>query len=218
MNPSLKTWVIRCAAAIGALLLLVGFVLMVKGFMKKSDGPKHKIEMITLLKPPPPPPPPKPEEKPPEPPKVKDEVKIDTPKDDQPKPAEKADEPPPAGPLGVDAAGGAGSDGFGLAARSGGRDITSGLGGRGAYYTGLIQRQFYEALQRNRKFPKEDFRVVVSIWLGEDGRVVRAEVLNGSGKSELDDVIKTTLIEMPPLKDVPPVALRQVQMRLSNRS
>ena len=209
----------KAALGLLAVAVMVAAVLVVMKFIsapaKKSTG----IQQIAVLKQPPPPPP-KPPEKPPEPPKVKEEVKIDQPKDD-PKPADEKpadDKPSSDKPLGVDAEGGAGSDGFGLAGNKGGRDFLTTGGGNGAYYTGLLQRHFFEALSRNRKMLKDEFRVVVKVWLGDDGRVQTADIVSGSGNAQVDDMIQITLLEMNPLKDVPPSSMRPMQLRLSNRS
>src|SRR5512134_2417325 len=82
-----------------------------------SDKPapaKMVVQEVKILRAPPPPPP---EEPPPPPP---EEVDVPEP-EPQPEPTP-SDEPPP-GELGLDAEGAAGSDGFGLAARPGGRDL-----------------------------------------------------------------------------------------------
>jgi periplasmic protein TonB len=214
-------------AGIGLLVLLLGAALFwaVRGLIAKDAPKKPGVQQIAILKQPPPPPP-KPPEKQPEPPKVKEEVKIDTPRDqpklDEPK---QANEPPAAAdkPLGVDADGSAGGDGFGLAANRGGRDITTigptGNGGqlrsRGAYFSGLVQRHFHEALSRSRKVARDEFNVVVKVWLNDDGRVSRADLVTGTGRSEVDELIVATLLEMAPLREVPPPEMRPMQLRLS---
>lgn len=197
------------------LLLAFGVVQALRSFIGTSDQPKQIVHNISLIKQPPPPLP-KPPEKPPEPPKVKEEVKI---QQDQPKPADKTpDEKPPSDkPLAVDAQGGAGSDNFGLAGRIGGKDLLA-TGGGGAYYTGLLQREFYEALLRNKKIQHQEFRIVVKVVLSSDGRVERASVLTGSGSQELDEQIQAALADLPPLKEVPPASLREVEVRLTNRT
>ena len=208
------------ALALGGLALLAVVALLLMKFLEGPAAKPSGIRQVALIKQPPPPPPPKPPEKLPEPPKVKEEVKIDQPKD-EPKPDEPkaADEKPSSDkPLGVDAEGGAGSDGFGLAGNKGGRDFLTTGGGGGAYYSGLLQRQFHEALSRNRKVLKEEFRVVVKIWLGDDGRVQKADIVTGSGNPKVDDLIQLTLLDMTPLKDIPPSSMRPMQLRLSNRS
>lgn len=216
-----RPWIKAVVLAVGGLLLLVAATLMLMKFLSGPPAKPNGVRQVALIKQPPPPPPPKPPEKPPEPPKVKEEVKIDEPKD-EPKPDEpKAADDKPASdkPLGVDAEGGAGSDGFGLAGNKGGRDfLGTGGGSGGAYYSGLLQRQFFEALSRNRKVLKEEFRVVVKVWLGDDGRVQKADIVSGSGDAKVDDLIQITLLDMTPLKDVPPSSMRPMQLRLSNRS
>lgn len=212
-------WIKKGALVLLAVGLLAAGVIYAMKFLGGSTKKAPGIQQIAVLKQPPPPPP-KPPEKPPEPPKVKEEVKIDQPKDD-PKPADDKpadDKPSSDKPLGVDADGSAGSDGFGLAANRGGRDFLTTGGGGGAYYTGLLQRHFFEALSRNRKILKDEFRVVVKVWLGDDGRVQRADIVSGSGSSQIDELIQLTLLEMNPLKEVPPSSMRPMQLRLSNRS
>ncbi len=215
-----RPWIKNVALGLGIVVLMVAVVMLLMKFLSGPSTKKTGVQQIALIKQPPPPPP-KPPEKPPEPPKIKEEVKIDQPKD-EPRPDEPkaADEKPSSDkPLGVDAEGGAGSDGFGLAGNKGGRDfLGTGGGGGGAYYSGLLQRQFFEALSRNRKVLKEEFRVVVKVWLGDDGRVQKADIVTGSGNTQVDDLIQLTLLDMSPLKDVPPSSMRPMQLRLSNRS
>jgi hypothetical protein len=216
-----RVWVRRVALWLFGLTVLVAGGLLLRTFLAAPAGKGAGVHHIALINQPPPPPP-KPPEKPPEPqPKVRDEVKLDEPKA-LPKPDEpKSPDEKPASdkPLGVDAEGTAGSDGFGLAGNKGGRDLlTTGSGGSGAYYSGLLQRQFFEALTRNRKVLRDEFRVVVKIWLADDGRVTKADIVTGSGNAQVDDLIQVTLLDMPPLRDVPPAAMRPIQLRLSNRS
>jgi protein TonB len=216
-TPGRGRWLARAGAGAAAIALLAGLGIAVAS-LSGGAPQKPRLHQIALIKQPPPPPP-KPPEKPPEPPKVKDEVKVDVPKPrlDEPKPAD--DKPVSEKPLGVDADGSAGSDGFGLAANPGGRDLLSmGSGGSGRYYTGLLQRNFFEALARNRKAPLQEFSVVVSVWLSDDGRVQRTEIVNGSGNPQIDSLIQNTLAEMAPLREVPPNSMRQVQLRLNRRA
>ena len=217
---SARPWLKPAAIALAVAALLGGAVWTLIVFLGHPVDKSHTIAAIALVNQPPPPPP-KPPEKPPEPPKIKEEVKVDTPKDppkaDDPKPADK---PSSDKPLGLDANGAAGTDGFGLGANKGGQDIVgSGPGGgSGAYYSGLLQRAFFDALSRNRKVLRDEFRVVVKIWLSDDGHVTRAEIVNGSGNGEVDQQIQAALMDIAPLRDVPPSTLRQIQLRLSNRS
>ena len=206
-----------------AVILFAGAVLGLYRYLQGSQSKAPAVHNIALIKQPPPPPPPKPPERPPEPPKVKEEVKIDQPKEiPKPEQAKAPDEKPASDkPLGLDADGKAGSDDFNLAGNKGGTELTrtgSGTGGTGAYYSGLLQRQFFEALTRNRKILGEQFRVVVKVWLGDDGKVQKADIVTGSGNAQVDDMIQLTLMEMGPLKDVPPSSMRPMQLRLTNRS
>jgi len=214
-------WLARTAAALAALGFLVGLGATVVSLIGKTAAHKPGVQQIALIKQPPPPPP-KPPEKPPEPPKVREEVKVDQPRPDVPKPDEpkQADDKPASDkPLALDADGSAGSDGFGLGANKGGTALlATGGGGNARYFTGLLQRNFFEALARNRKAPLSEFSVVVSVWLGDDGRVQRTEIVNGSGSDQIDTLIQSTLAEMAPLRELPPSNLRRVQLRLNRRA
>lgn len=221
--PAQRTpWKGRLVGGVLAVLFLAALAWLIVHFVNSPKGPrKPSVQQVAILRQPPPPPP-KPPEKQPEPPKVKEEVKIDQPKP-EPVPDKPADPAPADKPLGLDADGSAGADGFGLAANKGGRDITTigsavGGGGSGRYFTGLLQRNFFEALARNRKAPLDEFSVVVRVWIGDDGRVQRARIENGTGNAELDRLIEATLADMSPLREVPPNNLRQVQLRLNRRA
>ena len=214
-------WLGRALGAVVAVLFLGGVTWLIWTNLDGKTAPKKPgVQKIEILKQPPPPPP-KPPEKQPEPPKIKEEVKIDQPKPD-PVPDKPADPAPADKPLGVDADAGAGSDGFGLAANRGGRDITTigstGGGGNSRYFTGLMQRNFFEALARNRRAPVDEFSVVVKVWLGDDGRVQRTLIVTSSGNPQIDQLIESTLAEMAPLREVPPASMRQVQLRLNRRA
>jgi protein TonB len=216
-------WVGRVAGGVLAALFLGALVWFIVKNAGGDNAPKKPAAQQVAVLRQPPPPPPKPPEKQPEPPKVKEEVKIDQP-EPEPTPDKPADPAPADKPLALDADGAAGSDGFGLAANKGGRDITTigsatgGGGGSGRYFTGLLQKNFFEALARNRMAPQGEFSVVVKVWIADDGRIQRTLIVNGSGSSELDQLIEATLAEMAPLREVPPGNLRQVQLRLNRRA
>lgn len=181
---------------------------------------KRQVVNITLVAPPPPPPPPPPplEIKPPEP-EVQDEVKVP-----EPEPTPQADEAPPASEQpGLDAQGSGGGDGFGLAAKKGGRDITE-LGGGGtnhaqfAWFTGLVQSQLQEQLQRNDRLRRADYRVVMRVWFGSDGRIERYELASSSGSPDIDKNLALAMDQMPRLKQAPPADLPQpVRLRVTSR-
>jgi protein TonB len=219
----------RVLVGVAVLAFVIGAGLVLRNFIGGKAAKPVGVQQIAILKQPPPPPP-KPPEKQPEPPKVKEEVKIDQPKPMDPKPDDPkpADDKPAAAdkPLSLDADGSAGSDPFNLGSKPGGRDIINlGNGGDGKagtprkeYYTGLLQRHFQDELTRNRNALRDDYRVEVRIWLADDGRVTRADIVKGSGNTEVDKLIQTTFLDMPPLREVPPSSMRLFQLRLSLRS
>ncbi len=197
------------------LLFTAGVIWLVKGFIDNAEPPeKNRVQTISLVKPPPP----KPEEKLPEPEKIEqpkpEEVQMEAP----PTPDQPQDEgPPPGEQLGLDADGGAGSDGFGLAARKGGRDITT-LGGGGdrmAWFSKRISRQLEDELKRAKALQGKDYQIVAQLWFDLAGGVTRVRMEKGSGNGELDEALRREILAItlrdPLPEDMPqPVKLRVV--------
>jgi TonB family protein len=181
-----------------------------------DDGEKRKrqVRMITLMKPPPPPPI---KEKPPEP-KEKKEI-IEPEKKDEPEQTDdqSKDDTPPGEQLGVDAEGSAGTDGFGLAAKKGGRPlIGGGLGENSllrqfAWYTQILQEEIRkkvnQELEKNGGIPKGDLKTYVKVVLDANGRVVNFEIYGSSGNPKMDEAVRTALkvarISEPPPDGMP---------------
>jgi periplasmic protein TonB len=222
---------LRYALMAGGLLLAVAALwLIVKGLMKPSEPAKKRVvQQIQLVKPPAPPPPPKEQPKPPEI-KPREEVKVNEPPPPTPQQQQAQNEPPPSPNLGLDAQGSAGADGFGLAARQGGRDITTlgkegagGLGGgvsRIAFnaYTSLLQNRVQDEISRNANLRDGDYRAVVRVWLTREGGIQRVELVGTSGDPERDRQIRNALAEMAPLREPPPENMPQpVRLRITSR-
>lgn len=214
-EKSPRVWPTRLLVAVVviAVIALIGFGL--KELLGDGGKPKKQtVHNISLLKTPPPPPPPKPQEKPPEPEMKKEEVKLDQPKPDAPN----QDNTPEGKQLGVDAEGGAGSDGFGLVGNKGGRDLLSGGKGAFAFYTNLLQRHLQDELARNKKLKRLDYRVMVRIWLSKSGSVQRVDLGGSSGDAEVDETLRTALAAAPALRDAPPENMPQpIRIRIMNR-
>jgi protein TonB len=214
-EESPRVWPTRLLVAVVvlAVVALLGFGL--KELLGDS-GPakKRTVHNISLLKPPPPPPPPKPQEKPPEPEMKKEEVKLDQPKPDAPN----QDNAPEGKALGVDAEGGAGSDGFGLVGNKGGRDLLAGGKGAFAFYTNQLQRHLQDELAKNRKLKRLDYRVMVRVWLSKSGSVQRVDLGGSSGDAEVDETLRMALAAAPALRDAPPDNMPQpIRIRIMNR-
>jgi periplasmic protein TonB len=212
------SWLPRIAIGLG-LCSFVGVVAWsAYALMTDKKTTKRQVVQISLLKPPPPPPPP-PEVKPPEP-QVKDEVKM--PEPEQPKQADEA--LPASEQLGLDSEGSGNGDGFGLAAKKGGRDITTIGGGGGgdrsqfAWFTGLVQNELQEQFQKNNKLRSADYKVVLRVWFGHDGRLDHYELTGSSGNPDIDKNLKLSLDEMPRLKQAPPESMPQpLKLRVTSR-
>ncbi len=219
-------WAPRLIVVAFLLLFLVAAVYFLRDIIFADDShKKNVIHEISLIKPPPPP---KPEEKPPEPEVKKEEVKIPEPETppppaDQPDNA-KQDEPPPANDLGLDADGQAGSDSFGLGANKGGRSIIGGGGGNGGggnrygWYAGMIEKGIQDVLDKNKELAKDNYKVVIKVWVNKDGSVERFDLGGSSGNPETDKAIRTALKEMTRVKEPPPDGMPQpVKLRITSR-
>jgi protein TonB len=188
-----------------ALAFIAGFIYMVASAIL-APAPKYTrhLQPIALVQPPlPPPPPPEP---PPPPPEMKEEEVPDEPEA----------EAPPAENLGVDADASGSGDGFGLVARKGGRDLLDGSP-FGSYKT-LLAADVKSAIDGDRRLRKEPYRVLLSLWIGRDGRVERVELDSSTGDPALDKSLRTALAELRNVREVPPLEMPQpVKLRIVSR-
>lgn len=178
--------------------LLIWFV---AGMMeKKPDGPKRQTaQVVKLIRPAPPPEQPPP---PPPPEKVDEPLPQDTP---EPTPQDDA----PAEQLGIDADGAAGGDGFGLAARKGGRDLLGSSAGAFAWYTGMLKDTILEQLSADDRVRRGSYAVTVRLWLASDGRVERVKVAQSTGDQARDLAIEESLGKLSRVREAPPLEMPQ---------
>lgn len=165
-----------------------------------------------LMPPPPPPPPPPPQEKPPEPTEVVKPVPTEVP---TPAP-EKAPDAAPAA-VSIDAASTGAGDAFGL--QGGGPGGMGGVGstgtGRGpaggTFSDGFYKRNLSSALedrvQDSDSVNRQVFSADFSVWVDNNGRVTRAEVIRSSGNAKRDEQLIAILTSVADL-DAPPPSIR----------
>ncbi|CCE24651.1 energy transducer TonB family protein [Methylotuvimicrobium alcaliphilum] len=211
-----KSWKVHLPKIIGGVIgsILVALIIYgISNFKQDSDErPQKKIQPITLLKPPPPPPPPK-IEKPPEPEKI--EEKIPEP-DPEPENLPDIDDAPPADSLGLDADGSAGSDGFGLAARKGGRGLLS--GNPNAWYGNIIRNQMQVVISEVDDLRRTRYTATVRIWVDKQGNVTRFELVRGSDDARIDEKLQMTLAKLKRINKPPPAGMKQpIKFRITNR-
>jgi protein TonB len=124
--------------------------------------------------------------------------------------------------LAVDAAGSAGGDGFGLIGRKGGRDLiasgTGGVGSRFAWYGALVKERIQDAISKDKKLRKADYKLMVNVWVNATGSVTRVELLDSTNDAELDNALKTALRNLPPLREGAPGDMPQpIKLRITAR-
>jgi len=198
---------------------------LVKLIISDDEGKSQRqIQMVTLLKPPPPP---KIPEKPPEPEIRKDEImeqKIEAPKPDE-MPDQSQDNKPPGQDLGLDAEGTAGSDGFGLVGKKGGRALIGGGGGsmtgQYAWYTYIVQEEIKktvrERLEKTGGIPKGKIQIIIRIELDQQGKIIRCDIAGSSGNKIVDNAILDTLA-MARVSEPPPDGMpRAMKLRISSQ-
>jgi protein TonB len=205
-------WPLIVTGAIGAVLLCALGWFIYKTIGTKDDKSKRQVaQVVQVIRPPPPP-----EEPPPPPPP---ETKVEEPiPQDEPEPTP-ADEPAPSEQIGLDADGAAGADGFGLAARKGGRDITGNGGAVFAWYTGMLKERVLDRLGDDSRVRSKRFSIVVQVWIAPDGAVREARLSGSSGNRELDAAIQSALGQLGRLREGPPVEMPQpVSLRIVSKS
>lgn len=211
---SFKKHIPRIVGTAIVLVVAISVVLLIQSAMDSKPVKKKKVQQITLLKPPPPPPPPPKIDRPP-PPEV--EEKVEVPEPEQLEELPEVADAPPAGDLGLDADASAGSDGFGLRARKGGRGLLNGAGDPNVIYASQLQRLIEGALAEDERTRTKGYSVIARVWIGFDGSVTRAELASSTGQDEIDDSL-IDLINQIALADAPPPNMKQpIRMRISSR-
>lgn len=199
--------------ALSLVVLVVGggAVLLVRHFLAGAPPPQKKVvQEIHIIRPPPeelPPPPPPP---PPE--------KVDIPDPQQPEPDPTPSNEPPPADLGLDADASAGSDGFGLAARKGGRDLLATGGSALTWYAGLLKNAVLDGLQNERRAHSGSYTVMVKVWVRQDGSIERIALAQSSGDAERDRAIEAALQRISRMPQAPPADMPQpVSLQIVSR-
>jgi protein TonB len=119
--------------------------------------------------------------------------------------------------LGLDADGVAGSDGFGLAARRGGREI--GLGGSAfAWYTTMLKDSILDVLSEDERVRRGSYQVTVRVWLTSTGQIERIRLASTSGNRDLDTAIEEALQKVGKVREAPPIEMPQpITLRIVSR-
>jgi protein TonB len=204
----------RIAVGVLGIALIVSFVWFVRSMMaSKTSKPQRQVQVVQIIRPPPPPPPPDQPPPPPPPEKTPEQLPKDEP---EPKPDEQQ---APAQPLGLDAEGAAGSDAFGLAARSGGSDLIGGTGTAPfAWYTNRIRDAIQERLAAAPCAKSAKGSLSLRVLLEADGRVKQIKLATTTGDQKVDDCIETSLATVTRMSDpVPPGMPEQINLKIVSR-
>lgn len=207
---TLLRFVPMLGGAVVVLLVVLALLWMIRGMQEEPrDTKRQTVQTVKLIRPPPPPPEPPPPPPPEE--KIEEPLPQETPEEAPP------DEAAPSEQLGLDADGVAGADGFGLAARKGGREI--GLGGAAfAWYTSMLKDSILDVLAEDERVRRGNYQVTVRVWLSNTGDVERIKLASTSGNRDLDAAIEQALGKMAKVRDAPPLEMPQpVTLRIVSR-
>ena len=211
-QPTIKRYVPAIVGGVIVLCFAAGLVWIIRAYFHKEDKPQRaQAQVVKLIRPPPPP-----DTPPPPPPPPEEEIEQPLPRDEpEPTPSEEA---PPAESLGLDAEGVAGADGFGLAARKGGRDIVGNGSAAFAWYTGMLKDSILDTLSEDQRIRRGSYQVTVRVWLSNDGRVERIKLASTSGSRELDSAIEQALGKLSRVREAPPLEMPQpVTLKIVSR-
>jgi protein TonB len=200
------------ALAAVVLVLLGGSGWLISGWIgKAAPASKPVAQEIRIIRPPPPPPE---VEEPPPPP---EEVDIPEP-EEMPDPTP-SDDPPPGDLLGLDAEGTAGGDGFGLAARKGGRDLLASGGSAFTWYAGLLKDEILQQLGDAARARSGSYSVLIRVWVAPDGAIERVVLAQSSGDVERDRAIESALARINRIAQSPPAGMPQpINLRIVSRA
>ena len=125
----------------------------------------------------------------------------------------------PDGPLGLDADGSAGMDGFGLAARKGGVDITAMGGDPYGWYKGTLSRDLVSQLSEFAEIRSTSYEVRLHIWLDRDGTLKRIKLVGSTGDYELDAELQAAFASVKRVDEPPPPGMKNpVRLRIASRT
>lgn len=207
--------------------IVVGVMVMsalgygIYSMLSSKPGPKKPpVTTVKLLPDTPPPPPPPPKEPPKEQPKEEPkEIKVE-----QPKPVEA---PPEPQNLKMEGEAGDAPSAFGagkVTSDYSGGDVGVKIGGsKGlsayAWYTNQIKSSIENAIAEQPELAKEQYRIVVELWLAKDGRVEKIELLNGSGEEKKDGLLRKALQSIKRMPEAPPEDMPQpVKLRITAKN
>lgn len=183
-------------------LVVLGLVWLIREMKKEPEQKRPVAQQIQLIRPPPPPeqpppPPPPPEEK------IEEPLPQETPEEAPPEEAAQAEQ------LGLDAEGVAGADGFGLAARKGGRDLIGTEGAAFAWYTSGLKERIFETLADDERIRRAKYQVTFSVWVRNDGTIEQIKVRSTSGDRGVDQAIEEILERVKRAPEAPPLEMPQ---------
>lgn len=208
-DPGGRRGLLLTVVIVVAVLLVAGFAL--KGLLGGAGSKPKAPPKISLVPNVPPPPPPPKEEKRPTPPKEQKEIKAEP-------QAEKAAPADPA--LKMEGAAGDGPSAF-AAGRVSSEDLSKLGSGNGALtnpfnsYANAIKAELQRHLAKRSELRRRKYGIELRVWIADDGRLLRHELLGTTNDAETDETIGQMLAALPAFAAPPPPRMPQpVRLRI----
>jgi len=203
---------IRYLPLLASLLLIVIVIYFSIGLLSSSDDglPRKKmVQQVTIIAPPPPPPPEQePEVQEPEEEEVVEDMdeEIDEAMLDEDMGEDVGND------LGLDVDGSAGSDGFGLKARKGGRGL---LGGG---YGSLVVQEINAILVDDEQLRGKEYTVILRLWISDTGDIERYKIDRKKVDTEVLALLESAITRLGSVSSGPPLAMAQpIRLRIKSR-
>lgn len=193
------------------ILLISYLIYLLQAWLGSLEKPEKKVvsQQITLIVPPPPPPPP------PEPEKIEPEVEEEVIEETPETPPEAAQEEAPAGQdLGLDADGGAGTDGFGLIGRKGGTGIGIGKSG---HYEVMVKERLIDLIYADEELKYLGYSGVITVWVSAAGQIERYAIALDEDSPKIKKLL-ASLLEKLSFSSGPPIEMADKGIKLKVNS
>jgi TonB family protein len=136
------------------------------------------------------------------------------------------DEKPAGNQLGLDTAGTAGSDAFGLIGNKGGASLIGSGGGGGSSPFGRygrlledeLNRKVRKRLEGNGGIPRGKLQLMVQIDVDARGKIIKYRIVSPSGDARLDNIVREALKQDGAISQPPPEGMPGgVNIRISSQ-
>jgi periplasmic protein TonB len=75
-----------------------------------------------------------------------------------------------------------------------------------------------QALQRNKQLTEGQYKLVVTVWVKQNGDIEKLDVVQSDANPEIEQTVKAALNSMPAIREAPPEGMPQpIKLRITAR-